>query len=271
MEDIINDEGVQSYSIQQNSLDMSSMQDEEIKKQQDQYKLGAGKTKSKVQNDDGKQSLLAPEAQASEFVDANLLVSGEERTHRSSARVTPRDLLKAKTPSGKTPTNAMKQTKIQKFDTQIKKQLISRVEEEKEMMAREMKTMRERDEVDFKAKNKKAAKNVIYPQYKMDDRLKVEREFAPPPKSMFIPLGFDNVPGEKKKHYRRYHPDELENIEEVMPVKTPFHVFTIKKGQSRGASTGLFAGLFGGAGKTDASGAPTTEQEMGNFKGVITV
>lgn len=56
-----------------------------------------------------------------------------------------------------------------------------------------------------------------------------------------------------------------------MPVKTPFHVFTLKKGQSRGASKGLLGGLFGGAAKTDASGAVTTEQEMGNFKGVITV
>jgi len=65
-------------------------------------------------------------------------------------------------------------------------------------------------------------------------------------------------------------PDELENCAEYMPVKTPFHVFKLKKGQSRGASAGLFGGLFGAA-KTDASGQVTTEQEMGLFKGVITV
>jgi len=140
-------------------------------------------------------------------------------------------------------------------------------------MARDLQQQRERDAADFKAKNKKANKNVIFASYALDDRLKVYREVNPPPNSTFIPLGFDVEPGtnEKRKHYRRYYPDELENCEEVMPVKTPFHVFNLKKGQSRGASKGLLGGLFGGAPKTDASGAVTTEQEMGLFKGVITV
>ena len=113
---------------------------------------------------------------------------------------------------------------------------------------------------------------MLYATYALDERLQVHREVNPPPLSTFVPLGFDTELGtkQKKKHYRRFVPDELENCAEYMPVKTPFHVFKLKKGQSRGASAGLFGGLFGAA-KTDASGQVTTEQEMGLFKGVITV
>jgi hypothetical protein len=53
-----------------------------------------------------------------------------------------------------------------------------------------------------------------------------------------------------------------------MPVATPFDQYDIKKGQSRGASKGLF-GLF--SKKEDESGAVTTEQVVGRFKGIITV
>lgn len=43
-------------------------------------------------------------------------------------------------------------------------------------------------------------------------------------------LGWDDNPEAKRRHYRRYYPDELENIKEVMPVSTPFDTFEIKKG-----------------------------------------
>jgi hypothetical protein len=36
-------------------------------------------------------------------------------------------------------------------------------------------------------------------------------------------LGWDDKPTEvKRKHYRRYFPDELENIKEIMPLASPF-------------------------------------------------
>lgn len=43
-----------------------------------------------------------------------------------------------------------------------------------------------------------------------------------PPESLFIGLGWDEKPEDKRKHYRRYFPDELENIKEIMPVPSPF-------------------------------------------------
>jgi hypothetical protein len=89
-----------------------------------------------------------------------------------------------------------------------------------------------------------------------------------PPDSLFIGLGWDENPDSKRRHYRRYYPDELENIKEVMPVASPFDQYDIKKGQSRGASKGFFG--FG-AKKEDDSGATTTEQVVGRFKGIVTV
>jgi hypothetical protein len=54
--------------------------------------------------------------------------------------------------------------------------------------------------------------NVIYPKYKYDERLKVDVEVSIPPVSLFKEIGHDPTPGAKQKHYRRYYPDELENI-----------------------------------------------------------
>jgi hypothetical protein len=67
-------------------------------------------------------------------------------------------------------------------------------------------------------------------KYKLDPRLNVHREIAPPPESVFIGLGWDELPTSGKRHYRRYFPDELENVREVMSSATPFHTYEIKKG-----------------------------------------
>ena len=84
---------------------------------------------------------------------------------------------------------------------------------------------------DFLEKQKTAgARNVFMPTYKHDDRLKVDREVDFPPDSIFMGLGWDPEAVSKKKHYRRYYPDELENITDVMPVPTPFDSFDIKRG-----------------------------------------
>ena len=87
----------------------------------------------------------------------------------------------------------------------------------------------------------------------MDERLNVYRETNIPPESIYMGLGWDENPEQKRKHYRRFYPDELENCKEVMPVKTPFHEYMIKKGQSRGASKSWF-----GTNKTDDSGSVST-------------
>jgi hypothetical protein len=75
----------------------------------------------------------------------------------------------------------------------------------------------------------------------MDPRLKVDREsYPPPPESLFIPLGWDENSETKRKHYRQYYNDELENIKEIFPKKSPFTSFDIIRGQSRGLSKGGF-------------------------------
>lgn len=98
-------------------------------------------------------------------------------------------------------------------------------------------------------------KNVILPIYEKDERLKMDREVDPPPASLFMGLGFNKTPDEKKRHYRRYYPDELENVKEVMP-RMPFHECIVTIGQSRGASAGLFS--FFSKPNTDDTGEVST-------------
>jgi bisphosphoglycerate-dependent phosphoglycerate mutase len=104
----------------------------------------------------------------------------------------------------------------------------------------------------MKKNGQKIHKNVIYAEYKHDDRLKVDREVNPPPASLYIGLGFDKKEDEEyQRHYRRYYPDELEHVKEVMP-KLPFYEEKIMRGQSRGLKPGMFS--FFSKAKTDDSG-----------------
>ena len=100
----------------------------------------------------------------------------------------------------------------------------------------------------------------------MDERLKVDKEIAPPPVSLYIGLGWDEFSGQNRKHYRQYYNDELENNKEIFPQASPFNSYELKRGQSRGASSGMFSSK-----KTDESGQASTEQVMGIFKGIIEV
>lgn len=68
------------------------------------------------------------------------------------------------------------------------------------------------------------------PRYTVDERLKIHREIDHPPSSLFIGLGFNQVPEDNRKHYRRYFPDELENVKYIMPKK-PFHDVPVMRGQ----------------------------------------
>lgn len=57
----------------------------------------------------------------------------------------------------------------------------------------------------------------------------------PPPKTLFIPLGYDpeppieGKPETNKKHYRRFYDDELEEVKEVFP-KLPFLACDVIRG-----------------------------------------
>ena len=83
----------------------------------------------------------------------------------------------------------------------------------------------------------------------MDERLKIEVEVNKPPASLFKEVGYDSKPGEGKKHYRRYYPDELENVKDDKGnslIKSPFLSEEITRAKQV-KSGGLLAGLFGGA------------------------
>ncbi len=79
--------------------------------------------------------------------------------------------------------------------------------------------------------NFKSNKNVIEPEYKRDDILMIDREVNTPPEHLFLGLGWDVDRDTKRKHYRRYYPDELENCTEIMgDRKSPFNSYDLKRG-----------------------------------------
>jgi len=80
-------------------------------------------------------------------------------------------------------------------------------------------------------------------------------------------IGFDETPEDNKRHYRRYYPDELENIKELMG-EPPFIQYALKRGQTRGASKSWFSL---GKSNEDESGETSTEQEVGKFKCLIDI
>lgn len=64
---------------------------------------------------------------------------------------------------------------------------------------------------------------MIWPKYKKDERLNVDREYDIPPDKVFLGLGWDEDSTTHRRHYRQFHEDELENIEDIFPQKSPFH------------------------------------------------
>jgi len=45
-----------------------------------------------------------------------------------------------------------------------------------------------------------------------------------------MPLGWDETPEDKRKHYRKYFPNELELVTDVMPKPSPFDQYNLKRG-----------------------------------------
>lgn len=72
-------------------------------------------------------------------------------------------------------------------------------------------------------------KIMVLPKYSFDERLKIDREIDCPPPSLFIGLGYNEDKNDGKRHYRRYYPDELEQVPDVIPRK-PFHEERVFRG-----------------------------------------
>ena len=87
--------------------------------------------------------------------------------------------------------------------------------------------------------------NVVMPKYQRDEILDVDKEHGKPPESSFIGLGWDVDAKTKRKHYRRFFPDELENLRGQLELVSPFQTYIIKRGQSRGAKPSFWASLTG--------------------------
>ena len=75
---------------------------------------------------------------------------------------------------------------------------------------------------EFKASGKGTSANIIMPEYERDTTLECDREINKPPESQYIALGWDEDSTTDRKHYRRFFPDELENVKEVLQIASPF-------------------------------------------------
>lgn len=88
--------------------------------------------------------------------------------------------------------------------------------EDEEKRKREEEMQKEKDLEDMKRSGTGTHKNILRPTYVKDELLNVMREVSKPPDSLYIGLGWDETPEDKRRHYRRYYPDELENVKELM-------------------------------------------------------
>ena len=118
-----------------------------------------------------------------------------------------------------------------------KVELINKYNRQKREVKRISKTEYERDLQQYKLNGGQIYKNVIIPEYQYDATLKGYREVKQPPQSIYMGLGWDeNPPDQKRKHYRKFYPKELESVKIIMPKKSPFASYDIFRGQTRGAS-----------------------------------
>ena len=108
--------------------------------------------------------------------------------------------------------NALLSPAGQKYDANLKKKLL---EDEKERVAkakRDAEDERNREMEEFKRMGTATPSNVVMPKYQRDEILDVDKEYGKPPESAFIGLGWDVDSTTKRKHYRRFFADELEEV-----------------------------------------------------------
>lgn len=125
--------------------------------------------------------------------------------------------------------------------------------------------MRKRALEEMNRSGDKGVQAIVMPEYELDKRLKVMREVRPPPEAAFIGLGYDDDDTTKRKHYRTYYPDELENNKDIFPKPSPFDSFELKRGAARGPSGG---GLFSFKKKKENK---TKVETTGYFKGIVQI
>lgn len=111
---------------------------------------------------------------------------------------------------------------FQKRDTTLKKNLLAQEKERTERAKRDAEDERQREMMEAKAEGQGTSSNIVWPQYERDEVLDCDREIKKPKEALFIALGWDEDATTKRKHYRRYYPDELENVKEVLGIASPF-------------------------------------------------
>lgn len=108
--------------------------------------------------------------------------------------------------------------------------------------------------------------NRVEPIYKYDERLKIDVEDEAPPSSLFKAIGYNKSREDNIKHYRRYYPDELENVKDKhgQPIiNSPFikeNIFRSKPVKSGGFLGNLFSG---------DGGSEFVSINVGHFKGTV--
>jgi hypothetical protein len=115
-----------------------------------------------------------------------------------------------------------------------KKDAMKELAEAKDLEKRIEEDERQRAKEELNRKGDDAHKVVLMPKYKIDERLNVYKEYDAPPDNMFIGLGWDEDNTTKRRHYRQFYSDELENNKEIFPQKSPFNSYDIVHGIAKG-------------------------------------
>ena len=118
-------------------------------------------------------------------------------------------------------------------------------------------------EAKFSAYKVKSIK--IEPQFEDDSRLRRKVEINKPDSNLYVAIGYNRVPEDGLKHYRHFIEEELEKTDYI--GKSPFNIYEIQRGQSRG----LDDGFISSADKIDEAGQKTNSRVVGIFKGMIRV
>ena len=98
-----------------------------------------------------------------------------------------------------------------------KKERLAVANADKEQKKRMIEDERVRAEEEAIEKGDDVAAVIQMPKYELDRRLKVDREVNKPNENLYIGLGWDENSTTKRRHYRQYYPDELENITSIFP------------------------------------------------------
>lgn len=72
--------------------------------------------------------------------------------------------------------------------------------------------------------------NIVWPKYRHDEKMSIDREFEPPPKQLFIGLGWNEDKDTGRRHYRRKVGRELEKEKSIFVKESPFNSYDLKRG-----------------------------------------